>query len=147
MLPIKMPKVSLSTVIHLFIVAVFLGLLFYSKNLYEENQKLTKQYVEITVVYKQKEAALEECSKSTQALKKKEAEITKNAKGAVAEAKKESAVEYKQANDFIYKKPKAPVITDINVKNYGGDDTMIQMKDCLATHQLVNDAIDAELAK
>ncbi len=141
-----MPKVSLSTVIHLFIVAVFLGLLFYSKSLYQENQELTKQYIEIKVVYEEKVKALTVCSTATGKLKEREKEITAAAAAAVAEAKKEANISYAYAQTLLRKRPGVPKITPENEKDFGGSDVMIQMKDYLSAQQLINDYIENEAA-
>ena len=143
----KMPKVSITTLIHLAIVAVFFGMLFFSKVLWDKNEALKKTNIEITLVYEEKVKALAECSGGVIKLKKREDEITKEAQKAVELAKKQALVEYKEANAYLFKKPKAPVITAANVQDFGGPDKEVQVSDYLATQKLVNDMIEAELAK
>lgn len=142
-----MPKLSMSVYYHLSIVAVFLGLLFFSRMMWNKNEVLTEANTKITLVYEEKVRALQTCSSGVVALKKKDDELTKNAKVAVEEAKKSAKVDYKSSSDTLFKKPKAPVITKANVQDYGGEDTMVQLKDYLATQKLVNDLIDEKVKK
>lgn len=142
-----MPKLSLNTYIHIAVAIAFLAMLYVSKMLWNQNEVLTETNIKITTIYQEKVAALTSCSNGVIALKKRENEITENAKAAVAEAKKEAVVEYKASNAYLFKKPKAPVITSANVQDYGGNDTMIQLKDYLATQKLINDFIDEQAAK
>lgn len=146
MMPIVMPKVSLSTVIHLVIVAVFMGMLFFSKVLWDKNEALKKTNIEITLVYEEKVKALALCSGGVLKLKERETKITKEAVAAVTEAKKEALVQYKASNAFLFKKPKAPVVTAANVQDFGGTNVEVQIKDYLATQKMINDMIDVEMA-
>jgi len=142
-----MPTLSISTYIHLALVAAILALGVYCKILRSENSSLTSSNTLLTTSMQVKIKALKDCSDATQAVADKSALVTADAKKAIEEAKKSSAVDYLKSNQVLISKPVAPIITKDNAKNYGGLDTMIQEKDYLATQQLANDAIDARDAE
>lgn len=146
-LKILMPNLSISTYIHLALAAIILALGVYCKILKVENSALDSRITLLTNSIQIKITALKDCSDATQAVLDKEALNTKNAKIAVAEAKKNAVVDYTAATQVLVAKPKSPVVTKDNAKDFGGLDDMIKEKDYLATQQLINDAIDARATK
>lgn len=138
---------SLSTWLKIAVASIILALGGYCYVLQGENKALKTINTEQTKWLEAKTDALTLCTESTEALEKREKEITENAKKAVEEAKKEAVKDYKAANSYLFAKPKVPVITKDNEQDFGGNDTMVQMKDYLATHQLVNEFIEFEVKK
>lgn len=142
-----MPTLSLSTYIKIAVAAAFALLLLYCNHLENKVSDLTKTNTELNLVYNQKVEALKLCSQGTEDLKKREDELTENGKVAVEQAKKEAIKDYVASHIYATKKPEQPVITPDNVKDYGGNDTMTQLKDYLASQKLINDFMDAEKHK
>lgn len=138
----SMPTFSISTYIQLTLGAILLALGFYCNVLMDRNDSLTQKNTELTSSYNAKVEALTTCSKATTELKAKEIKLTADALIAVAEAKKKAVLDYKASNDFLFRKPKPPVITPENVINYGGAETSIQLGDYLSTQELMNEFID-----
>lgn len=140
----SIPEVSLKTYLYGVVLFVLMGLGLYCNYLGKENDKLTIANSEISKSYDKKVKALTECSDGVKALKDREDELTKNAAVAVEKAKKEAEAHYKAAADILARKPKQPVVTPENEKDYGGNDVMVQLKDYLASHELINEIIDKE---
>lgn len=147
MCPNPIPDISLKTYLKLGLAVVFIGLCLFCKVLYDQNATLKFEKDQLEQSYNGKVNALAKCSKGVEDLSKREEEITKNAKEAVEEAKKKAVAEYKASNDILFRKPTQPVITSSNVKEYGGPDTSILLKDYLATQYLLNDLIDQREVK
>lgn len=139
----KMPTFSISTYIQATLGAIIVALGFYCSHLDSKNEDLTTKNIVLTTSYKDKVDALTECGVVTTKLKERESKITADAKEAVEEAKKKAVIEYKAANDVLFRKPKQPKITPENVQNYGGTETEAQLKDYLSTHDLMNELIDS----
>lgn len=142
-----MPKFTITVYIRITVTIMFLILLYASKLLIDKNNALTETNTRITLSYEDKVKALTTCSDGVLLLKKKELELTQNAAGKVKEAKKESSVEFRNANEYLFKKAKAPVITNDNVLDYGGEDLEAQLSDYLASQKLMNDFIDERVSK
>jgi len=121
----------------------FVCLIIYCKVLSSENTSLIQDNAKINLIAGQQVTALATCDKNTKALKTREDEITKNAQAAVEEAKKQAVVDYKAANDYLFRKPKTIVVTKDNASQFGGMDINLRMTDYLQTKDMMNDAIDA----
>jgi hypothetical protein len=140
-----MPQFSVSTYIYATLGAIVLALGFYCSHLSDSNDSLKADNTRISQAYNGKVTALTQCSEATEKFAEKESKLSDDAKKAVEIAKVEAVKDYKAANSILFRKPKDPLITIENTKYYGGPDTTVQLKDYLATQDLFNELIDANV--
>lgn len=124
------------------IAAILAAILIYCYILRKDNAQLASDLAKSTIVLGQQSQVLLACDKNTKDLKAKEDKNTTDARVAVEEAKKQAVEDYKRTIDLAHRKPKDPVITKDNSKNYGGTNTSEQVKDYLSSHDLINEEID-----
>lgn len=113
-----------------------------SVTLYKKVNVLELQNKDLALIAKEKQKAAQECSDSVKFFREAETEKTKLAQKALEEAKKEADEWREKAKNTSQKKPKEVIVTDKNNVHFGGNDSTIQLKDYLATHQLMNEDID-----
>jgi hypothetical protein len=138
-----MPNLSIKQIVCGLVILLLVGLVFYCNHLSDRYKVLEMNFTALKESYDDKVSALTECSGATDALKAREDEITTRARAALDEAKKQAVVDYKASQSLLLRKPVQPVITPQNQSQYGGSDKDIQLKDYLATQQLMNEMIDS----
>jgi hypothetical protein len=119
----------------------------YCNHLSDKYKTLEVNFAALKESYDDKISALTECSGATDALKAREDEITSKARAALDDAKKQAVVDYKASESLNLRKPIQPVVTLQNQSQYGGSDKEAQLKDYLATQQLMNEMIDSRSPK
>jgi hypothetical protein len=142
-----MPKLSIKQIVCGLVIMLIVGLGLYYNHLSDKYRVLEMNFAALKESYDDKVSALTECSNATDALKAREGEITAKARAALDEAKKQAVVDYKASESLLSRKPVQPVITSKNQSQYGGNDKDVQLKDYLATQQLMNELIDARSPK
>jgi hypothetical protein len=126
----------------LMILAAVLAVWYHIHSLEEDNAKLLQDKGTLTANYTSLQSASAQCSRSVEDFAAQSDTRTKQAQVAVEEAKKEAVENYKTSNAYLFAKPKAPIITKDNAKNYGGTNKDSQLNDYLATQELFNTYID-----
>jgi uncharacterized protein YdgA (DUF945 family) len=134
-------------VLNLLIKGSVILLAWYVLDLRDENSALKVSLNTYKPLAEKQAKLLTECDTNTKALVAAEKKNTQDAKKAVEQAKKEAGVERERANDLARRRPKQVVVTKETEKDYGGNDTMIQLKDYLSTHELANEEIELRAKK